>query len=421
MRFDLRYGDGSLPVEIPGRLTVDTMLPRTAEDVIDTERTIVEALEKPLDSAPFSQITSRASSAAVVVNSEQNIELIPSLLNTVLDNLQASISGPSDISVIYPIESQNTLTPNDISKKLGCHNRDGYQLVLHDSRLNEDLRFVGETPTHCTPVYVNKVFMDAEVKIGIGTIRSDVFVGATGGRMSILPHSSGARSIIRNSKLRATHPVGSFVIDSAVCTDLEEASRLACLDFIINAIPDWKDNLHGIIAGDPYTSWRNGVTLAKNMTETFFHHKADIAIVSAGGSISDRTLYDAVDALHAGKEAAEHGGVIVLVAECAEGPGHDGFIRGVSECGSSEEVSILAETDFEIGLEKARFFWNILSSRKVIICSRMRESLITEKFHCSSVKDPQEGYELARSFIVSSPRIAVIPHGIRTLPVMKNT
>jgi len=420
MRFDLRYGDGSLPLELSGRLTVDTLLPRTVENLIDIKRTIVEVLEKPIDSSPFSQIASRASSAAIVVNGEQDIDLIPSLLNAVLEYLQASISSPTDISVIYPIEPQDSATRTDIVKKLDGPQRDGYQLVLHDSRENENLSFVGETPTHCTPVYVNKVFMDADVKIGIGTIRSNIFVGATGGRMSVLPHSSGFKSISRNIKLRAIHSVGPFVTDSAVCIDLEEASRLASLDFILNAIPDWKGNLNSIVSGEPYTAWENGVLVSKKMTETIFHHKADIAIVSAGGSYSDLTLFDAMDALYAGRAATDHGGIIVLIAECAEGPGPDGFIRGVSECSSSEEVSVLVEIGFEIGMEKARFFREILNSRKVIICSRIRESLITEKFHCSAVRDPQEGYELARSLIVSSPRLAIIPDGTRILPIMND-
>ncbi|MGY5870945.1 MAG: lactate racemase domain-containing protein [Candidatus Thorarchaeota archaeon] len=417
MRFDLRYGAGFLPLEITGRLTVDTLRPTVTEVPIDVERSIIESLERPIDSDSFSQILSRATSFAIVVNGHQDFELNSVLLNAVLENIRASISSDADISVFYPIDSHRSGHQLEISEELIKN----HQLVLHDSKSQEDLSFVGETPTHCTPIFVNKMFMDAEVKIGIGTIRSDVFVSATGGRMSVLPHCSGIKSISRNSKLQATHPVGPFVSDSAVCTDLEEASRLACLDFIINTIPDWNGKLTGIVAGNPYTAWENGVSFAKNMTQSYFQHKADIAIVSAGGSLNDGTFYDAVDALHAGREVTDHGGVIVLVAECPEGPGPDGFVRGVSECNSSEEVSVLAETAFEIGMEKSRFFWDILNSRKVIVCSRMRESLVTERFHCASVRDPQEGFELAKSMIVSRPRLAVIPDGNRILPVMKNS
>ncbi|MCJ7817836.1 MAG: lactate racemase domain-containing protein, partial [Candidatus Thorarchaeota archaeon] len=419
-RFDLRYGAGSLPLESPERKTLDVLVPVIIDDTNDIERTFVNAIEKPIDSESLSQIVSHANSVAVVVNGDSDIESIPILLNTLLENLQTSLSGPTELLVIYPTDSQKVESLTDVSKQLGIHEKDGYQLVLQDAKSNECLSFIGETPTYCTPVHVNKAFLDAEVKIGIGTIRSNIFTGATGGRMSVLPHCCGIKSILRNTKLQATQLVGPFVTDSAVCVDLEGASRLACLDFIVNTIPDWKNNLNEIVAGNPYTAWKRGVTLAQNMTETFYKHKADIAIVSAGGSSNDHTLFNAVDALYAGKEATEYGGVIVLVAECANGIGSDGFLRGVSESGSSKEVALLAETGFEMGMEKSRFFWDILNSRKVIICSRLRESMIEERFHCSAVRNPQEGYELARSFIVSSPSIAVIPHGIRTLPVMRN-
>lgn len=420
MRFDLRYGDGSLPLESLQKKTLDVLVPETIDHINDIDSTFVNAIESPIDSESLIQIVSHADSVAVVVNSYPDIELIPVLLNTLLENLQTFLSGPTELLVIYPTNLQKSESLSDVSKRLGIHEQNRYQLILHDAKSNESLSFVGETPTHCTPIYVNKAFLDAEVKIGIGTIRPNIFTGATGGRMSVLPHCSGIKSILRNTKLQATQPVGPFLTDSVVCVDLEEASRLASLDFIINAIPDWKNNITEIVAGNPYTAWKQGVTLGQNMTEVFYKHKADIAIVSAGGSNNDRTLFEAVDALYAGKEATEYGGVIVLVAECADGIGSDGFLRGVSESGSSKEVTLLAETAFEIGMEKSRFFWDILNSRKVIICSRLRESLIEERFHCSAVKDPQEGYELARSFIVSSPRIALIPHGIRTFPVMRN-
>ena len=420
MRFDLRYGDGLLPLDISGRSPVETLLPISVESSNDTDRTIIEALEKPLDSEPFSRVTSQVDSVVIVVNGGQDNELISILLNVVLESFRASLSGPTNISIIYPMDFIHSAPRDELSNLMGLHNQGGYQQIIHDPRLSDDLCFVGETPTHCTPVYVNKAFMDAEVKIGLGMIRSDIFVGATGGRMSVLPYSSGIKSISRNYKLQTTSSSGPFVIDSAACIDLEEASRLACLDFIINAIPDWTGTLNEVIAGDPYTAWRSGVAKAKSMTETFFHHKADIAIVSAGGSTNDRTLYDAVDALHAGKEATEYGGVIVLVAECVDGAGPEDFIKGVSECKSSEEISLLAETGFEIGMEKARFVVDILNSRKIVVCSRLRRSLIEERFKSTAVKDPQEGYEIAKNSIVSSPRIAVIPNGIRTLPVMKN-
>ena len=412
MRFDLHYGAGLLPLEIQERTSYSVAQPMTIDTISDIDRKFLNAIENPVGVDSFSHVVSEAKSVTVVVNSDADFDLTTMLLNKLLNSIHSSISGPTEVVV---------LTTNDIEEPEEDHNRINYRIIHHDAHSNEELDFVGETPTHCTPVYINSAFLNADLKIGIGTIRSNIFVGATGGRMSAIPYSAGIKSITRNSKLQTTHPVGPFQTESATSIDLTEASQLAGLDFIINAIPDWKDNIHEMVAGNPFSSWIHGVSVARGLTESFYTHKADIAIVSAGGATYDRTLFDAVDALHAGKEATEHGGVIVLIAECADGVGSDGFMRGVSECSSHEEVALLAETNFENGMEKSRFFWEVLNSRKIIICSRLRPSLIAERFHCSAVKDPQEGYELARSLIVSSPRVAIIPHGPRTLPIMKNS
>ena len=58
MRFDFRYGDGLLPLDVSGRLAVETLLPTSVGKSIDTERTIIDALEIPLHfhKSPLRQI-----------------------------------------------------------------------------------------------------------------------------------------------------------------------------------------------------------------------------------------------------------------------------------------------------------------------------------------------------------------------------
>ena len=142
--------------------------------------------------------------------------------------------------------------------------------------------------------------------------------------------------------------------------------------------------------------------------------------MSAGGNHFDTTLYDAIDSLYSACEATEHGGAIVLVAECGEEVGPNGLIRGMSEFASEAEVLTAAETNFEIGFEKARFLWNVLSSRNVVICSRLRKSLVEERLHCTAVKDPQEGLEVAQSMLASSNKLAILNDGLRTTPKLSN-
>jgi len=420
VRIDLHYGEGTLPLEIPHRYDTESVIPKAITGLSDVSKEVNRTVEDALNSAPLSQLLTRVKTAAIVVNSEQDITLNRSLLKTLLDILRTSMTNPSDIVVLFSPKTHSIPSISEIDHILGRPIAAGYRLQIHDPNDDETLRYVGDTSTHSTPVSINKIFAEADIRIGLGTIRQNVFVGATGGRMSVIPHVSGYKTIVRNSKLQATSPVGPFVIDSATCIDMNEISRIGSLDFIVNAVPDHDNAIASVIAGEPDSVWSHGVETARTLTEIPIHHKSDIAIVSAGGMSFDNTLYDAIDCLYSAREATEFGGTIVLIAECKEGPGPSGFLRGVSECRSESEVAVLAETEFEPGMEKARFLWSILSSRKLIICSRLRESMVVEHFHSLAVRDPQEGLELAKKQIVSRPRVAVIPQGNWTLPVLRH-
>ena len=417
MRVDLGYGEGSLPIELDS--STENIVPQTVDVHPNISAELLRVLEDPIDSSPLSKIVSEANSISIVVNRIEHLNLVQKLLHFLLNSVETFSFNPDDITILYPLTPEQRVSSYEIDEMLGSPESRGHSLVLHDSK-SKHLKLVGETPSHSTPVVVNERFLCADIKIGLGEIRPDVFTGATGGRMSVLPYVSGDRTIRRNAKLRSIGDFNPFSISTPSCIDMNEASQLSGLDFIANYVADWQGNVAHIFAGNPYSSWEAGVDAAESIARADFGRRADIAIVSAGGSPCDLTLYDAIDSLHAACEVTENGGAIVLVAECSNDVGPKGFLRGVSDYSTANEISIAAETGFEIGYEKARFLWNVLDSRKLVICSRLRRSLVEERFRSTSVKDPQEGLEVAESLLASKQRIAVIPDGIRTVPRFQN-
>ena len=420
MRVDLRYGEGSLPLELSDRFSIEQIVPQTVPRLPNIDSELLRVIESPADSLPFSQRVAEVDSIVIVVNRIEHQELMEELLHALLNSVETFSFNPDNISIIYPLLSEERVSKSSVDDLLGNPESRGHLLTLHKTDAKSNLKLVGETPSFSTPVHVNEHYLCADMKIGLGEIRPDVFYGATGGRMSVIPSVSGIRTITRNAKLRATGDIGQFKLDTPSCVDMLEITQLAGLDFTINSVSDWQGNLAHIVAGDSISSWKSGVTYSTSLARAEYHRRADIVIVSAGGSPYDTTLYDAIDSLYPACEATEHGGSIVLVAECGGEVGPKGFIRGMSEFASADEVLTDSETNFEIGLEKARFFWNVLSSRNVVICSRLRESLVEERLHCNAVKDPQEGLEVAQSLLASSKKVAVLNDGIRTVPVLPN-
>ncbi len=420
MRVDLRYGEGSLPLELSDRFSIEQIIPQTVPEHPNIASELLRVIESPIDSLPFSQRVSEVDSIVIVVNRIEHKELMEELLHSLLNSVETFSFNPDNVSIIYPLLSDERISKSEVDDILGNPESRGHLLTLHKPDAKPTLKTVGETPSFSTPVQVSEHYLCADMKIGLGEIRPDVFYGATGGRMSVIPSVSGKRTITRNAKLRATGDVGQFKLDTPSCVDMLEITQLAGLDFTINSVSDWNGNLAHIVAGDSLSSWRSGVTHSISLAKADFHRRADIVIVSAGGSPHDTTLYDAIDSLYPACEATEHGGSIVLVAECGGEVGPKGFTRGMSEFSSADDVLTDCEINFEIGLEKAHFFWSVLSSRNVVICSRLRESLVEERLHCTAVKDPQEGLEAAQNMLASSKKVAILNDGFRTTPVLSN-
>lgn len=418
MRVDLRYGEGSLPLDLSERFSIDQIVPQTVTAHPNTTSELLRVIESPLDSHPFSRMVSEVDSIAIVVNRMDQRLLGNELLHSFLRSVETFAFNPDNVIIIYPTIER--ISKTEIDDFLGNPESKGHSLMLHNPNNKSSLKYVGETPTYSTPVEINEGYLCADMKIGLGEIRPDVFRGATGGRMSVIPSVSGRRTINRNTKLQATKQIGQLKLETPSCKDMLEISQLAGLDFIVNFVSDWQGNLAHIVAGDSFTSWMSGVSSATVLAKADYSRHADIAIVSAGGSPYDTTLYDAIDCLYSAYEVTEQGGSIVLIAECSRDVGPKGFLHGMSEFSTEEEIITTAETNFEFGMEKARFLWDILRSRNIVICSRLRDSLVEEQLHCTAVKDPQEGLEAAQNLLASCKKVAILNYGLRIAPNLVN-
>ena len=420
MRVDLRYGEGSLPFELDSNLSIEQLLPKTVAKHPNVLSELLRVQESPIDSPPLSERVSEVDSIAIVVNRLEHHKLIEDFLLSLLSSVETFAFDPDNVTIVYPLLPRERVMKDEVNDLLGNPEARGHMLVLHRPEKEADLNHIGETPSYSTPVYVNEAFLCADLKIGLGEIRPDVFYGATGGRMSVIPSVSGSKTINRNAKLRVGKTIGHFMMETPSCIDMLEVAQIAGLDFIINAVLDWRGNLAQVVAGDSRSSWKSGIESAFRIASVEYTRKADIAIVSAGGNPLDNTLYDAIDCLYPALEVTEHGASIILLAECNGDVGPNGFLRGMSEYSSEQEVLIASDTNFEFGMEKAYFFWNVLNSRNVIICSRLRESLVEERLHCTAVKDPQEGLEAAQSMLASSKKVVILNDASRTTPRFQN-
>ena len=71
MRVDLRYGEGSLPLELSDRFSIEHVVPQTVTEHPNIASELLRVIESPVDSQPFSQRVSEVESSVIFFNRNQ--------------------------------------------------------------------------------------------------------------------------------------------------------------------------------------------------------------------------------------------------------------------------------------------------------------------------------------------------------------
>jgi nickel-dependent lactate racemase len=193
-------------------------------------------------------------------------------------------------------------------------------IVNHDGHRDHDLVELGATHRG-TPVRVHRCVVDTDLVIATGCIRPHYFAGFGAGCKAIFPGLGQAAAIRINHQLK-THPLSlAGIVDGNPCReDLEEAvSLLPTPTFLVNGVCGPDDQLHAVVAGALATAFREGAALARPW---FTVHARPAALVIASDALPiTASLYQAAKIAAAAAPLVEPNGVLVIVAECAEGIG----------------------------------------------------------------------------------------------------
>ncbi|TFF91915.1 hypothetical protein EU545_02570 [Candidatus Thorarchaeota archaeon] len=405
MRIDLGYGEGVLSMDVQGQ-AIHVMMPKASESRLSIRPEVIRSFEmlQKVDSTKRS--ISRAKNISIAADFQRGLGQTEILLAEVLDYFQ-TLSILERVTIF-------TRTPDAILTSV--KKPSGVKTNISNPSGEKAMQLIGETPSNATPVHAPSGFIEADFKMALGTIRADPIYGATGGPVSLLYSACGNRTTLRNEKLGATKFSQAFDRNCPAALDAHEVSALLDVDCALNTVTDYQGHLHTLLSGHVAKEWERGLESLHDLAAIQMKQKADVAVVSPGGSPHDFTLADAVQALMAGHLATVHGGVILLVAECRDGPGPKGLVEGVSEFETEDSIKAAVESSFRRGMGHARLIHRVLASRRVVLCSRLRRSLVEERLRCNAVRDPEEGIELAKTMIASRPSFAVIPFGADSLP-----
>ena len=414
----LPYGKTKVKLEVPDRAFLGLIEPREVPPAPDPLAEVRRALSEPIGTAVLADVVGPGDK--VVITAEDHTRSAPSWLMVppLLDELNVAGVKDEDITVLFACGTHRAVRPEEAERLLGPEVLKRVRVISHDCQAPDHV-YIGDT-SFGNRVEVNKIFAEADVRILTGDIDLHYYAGYGGGRKSVLPGVSSARTIQFNHAM-LLHPNARMGVleGNPVHEDMMEAAKLADVAFILNVVANPEHRVVKAFAGDLERAFMEGVELVDEIYKVPVEEKADVVVVSPGGHPHDIDLYQAYKGIHTALEAVKEGGVVVAVAECPEGHGHKVFFEWMNKFRTLEDMEAEIKSSFRLGGHKAYYLMQALRKAHIVLVSAMPEEQVRDVFRLEPARTAQEGLEKAFELVGRDASVLVMTHGNITLPVLK--
>src|SRR3990170_4318592 len=368
----LPYGKTDVCVRIPARNFLGSIMPKQLPAAPDAKAEIERALNEPIGSKKLAEVAKPESKVAIVVDDATRHAPTDVMILPVLAELNAAGVKDENVTVIFGCGTHRAVTDDEARRLLGEEACKRVRGISHDCRSQDDLVYAGKTKSHGNEIHLNRVFAEADVKILLGDVGFHYYAGYGGGRKSVLPAIAGEESIKHNHGMLLNPNARTGILaDNPVHEDMTEAARLAKVDFIVNTVSNNKCEIVKAFAGDVEQAFLEAVKAVDEMYRVSVDRRADIVVASPGGYPADMNLFQAYKALDNALAIVKRGGVLVLVAECAEGHGNQVFYDWMARLGDLKAVEREIKRNFVLGGHKAYYLLKALQNHQIILVSSM--------------------------------------------------
>ena len=277
MRSSAWYGDKEIFLTFPREWDVEKCLMNGHAEKALSRDDFRERLVHPVGTRALNELAKGKRECVVIVDDLTRPTKADQIIPAVLEELHKGGLDDSHIRFVMGLGAHHFMLLDDLAKKLGSDIPDRYCVFNHNVYEN-NLR-LGET-SFGTPVAINREVMECDLKVAIGGIMPHRTAGFGGGAKLILPGVASIETIEHNhAHVRSGRGEGRINSNESRL-DMEEAARMAGLDFIVNSIFNADRDSCELVCGDVVEAHRAGLKIARRNYLTRIVQEADVAVVN---------------------------------------------------------------------------------------------------------------------------------------------
>ncbi len=423
----LDYGREGLEIKLDSDWNITIFHPIEQEAYYNPIEKIRESINKPINSLTLKEIIKNKKSVEkVCIVASDATRPVPShlILEALIAELNDCGINSDQIKILIATGFHRTSRGEELERILGNNLINRIRTVDHIATDKDSMLSLGTTSDNF-PIFINKHYFEADLKILTGYVEPHFFFGFAGGRKSLIPGIAGAETLQHNhSAENIASPYARFGIfkENPLHQHSIEISRKVGVDFIVNVCINERHEIVQVASGNFEKAHENLVNYQLKHIFREIEEPYDIVICGNGGYPLDLNLYQAVKSMAIGEMAVKEGGTIISVNECADGIGigQDKFKELIFSEMAPEVIhekilrkEIIVPDQWEI-----QILARILMKADIFVVSRLKENEIGN-IGLKYAKTVEDIINSCLKKYGKSASILILPNGPQVLPLLK--
>ncbi|MFI9006123.1 nickel-dependent lactate racemase [Actinosynnema sp. NPDC053489] len=421
MRVRLAYGQSGLDVEVDERVAtvVEPVHHAAAPDQVAVLR---EALRSPVAGPPLRERVRPGQTVAISAcdgtRPQPRHLMIPAVL--------AELDGIVDLDDVVVLVATGTHRGNDeaeLRRMFGDEVVDSVRIVNHDARDRDSLVWVG-THGDGVPVWLNREWVEADVRITTGFVEPHFFAGFSGGPKMVAPGLAALETVlVLHDAARIGDPRATWGVihGNPVHDDVRAIAEATGVTFSLDVVLNRDKDVVAAFGGDLLPMHAAATALAKRTAMRPVDAPFDVVVTTNSGYPLDQNLYQSVKGMSAAFQVVRPGGVIVCAAECRDGfPDHGSYREVLASQPSPQALfdAISARADTVPDQWQVQIQARIQSRSRVVMHTSFLSDVDLATAHLEQTHDISD--TVARALAAAGPdaRVCVLPEGPQTIPYL---
>ncbi|WP_299036411.1 nickel-dependent lactate racemase [uncultured Pseudokineococcus sp.] len=419
-RISLSYGRDGLDIELPTERT-QVVEPSFTPAPADQGALLRDALQRPVSGPPLRELVRPGATVAISMCDGTRPQPRHLVIPAVLEALEGVVRR-EDVVILVATGTHRGNTPEEIREMVGDEVADSVTIINHDARDDSSLVYLGRHGDD-VPVWLNKHWVEADVRITTGFVEPHFFAGFSGGPKLVAPGLAGLETVLtlhdarRIGDERATWGIceGNPVHDDVRAV----VDAVGGVDFALDVVLNREQAIVQAFGGPVLAMHAQAREAARRLAMAPVPELFDVVVTTGSGYPLDQNLYQSVKGMSAAATVVKPGGTIVCAAECRDGFPDHGSYREVLASAASPQALL---ADIRARPETVPDQWQVQVQAKVQSHARvvMRTSFLSDAAlataHLEQTDDIERTVREALAAAGPQARVCVLPEGPQTIP-----